>query len=347
MLTGPEGRFDVGGAPPLSVVMPVCNARRFLDDAVGSVLAQTFADFEFVVFDDASEDGTAGALREWARRDRRIRLVGSPRRLGLSGSSNAAVRAARAPLVARMDADDVAHPERLARQLAVMRARPEVVLAGTLCEGIDAAGRRVRPRDRWRLVRASLYPPFPHGSAVFRRAAFEEVGGYREDCAGWEDQDLFLRLSRRGPVVVLPEPLYLYRYHVSNSTGSTPIEHRARLYGVRELCLAEFRAGRDYTALLAEAARWNGAAPRATADALYQTGAMRLWAGQAPDILGDALRPGALGASARSLLAFGLAAWGRVSPASLRRALHAFISARDLLAGRLVKDGSPYEWRLK
>jgi len=335
-----------GGAPPLSVVMPVRNGRRFLDEAVRSVLAQTFNDFEFVVLDDASDDGTTELLRRWARRDARVRLVESARPLGLSGSSNAVVRASRAPLVARMDADDVAHPERLARQLAVMRARPNVALCGTLCEGIDAAGRRVRPRDRWGLVRASLYPPFPHGSAMFRRAAFERVGGYREECAGWEDQDLFLRLSRLGPALVLPEPLYLYRYHCDNTTGGTPVEHRARLYGVRGLCLAEFRAGRDYSALLSELASWNGAAPRATADALYQTGAMRLWAGRPPGILADALRPGALGLKPRALLALTLAVWGRVSPASLRLSLRAFIRARDAVAGRRLKDGEPCEWRL-
>jgi len=346
MLTEPMGRNEDDG-PALSVVMPVRDARPFLDECVRSVLAQTFRDFEFVILDDASTDGSAEALRGWARRDARIRLVESGRRLGLSGSSNAVVREARAPLVARMDADDVAHPERLARQLAVLRAEPGVVLVGTLCEGIDAAGRRVRPRDRWRLVRASLYPPFPHGSVTFRRAAFEAAGGYREECAGWEDQDLFLRLSRLGRVVVLPETLHFYRYHVANSTGGSPVEHRARLYGVRRACLAEFRAGRDYARLLAGAASLNGAAPRATAEALYQTGAMRLWAGHPPGILGEALKPGALGLGPRALLTLALAAWGRVSPATLRLSLRLFIRARDLLAGRRVKDGSPCEWRLK
>jgi glycosyltransferase involved in cell wall biosynthesis len=333
--------------PGLSVVMPVRNARPFLDEAVQSILTQTFRDFELVAFDDASEDGSAEALRGWARRDARVRVVESRRPLGLSGSSEAVVRASRAPLVARMDADDVAHPERLARQVEVLRARPEVVLVGTLCEGIDAAGRRVRPRDRWRLVRASLYPPFPHGSAMFRREAFEAAGGYREDCAGWEDQDLFLRLSRRGRVVVLPETLYFYRYHVSNSTGGSPVEHRARLYGVRRRCFEEFSAGRDYEGVLTEAAALNGGGPRAGADALYQTGAMRLWAGHAPDILRAALRRGALDLSTRSLLALTLAVWGHVSPRSLRLSLRSFIRARDLLAGWRVKDGSPCEWRLR
>nr|MDQ3803463.1 glycosyltransferase [Acidobacteriota bacterium] len=79
-----EGRAQ-GATPEVSVVMPVRDGRAFLDESVGSILAQTFRDFEFVILDDASLDGTAEALREWARRDARIRVIESPRRLGLSG----------------------------------------------------------------------------------------------------------------------------------------------------------------------------------------------------------------------------------------------------------------------
>jgi len=335
-------------APRLSVVMPVRNGLPFLDESVRSILRQTFDDFELVVLDDASTDGTLGALREWARRDSRFRVYHSARRLGLSGSSNFVVERARAPVVARMDADDVAHPERLARQFEAMRGLPDVVLVGTLSEGIDAAGRRVRPRDRWRLLRSSAFPPFPHGSAMFRRAAFDAVGGYREECANWEDQDLFLRLTRRGRVVVLPETLYYYRYHFTNSTGGLSVERLAHIYAVRSLCLEEFSTGHDYEGVLEQAAAApNGSGPKATADALYQTGAMRLWAGRPPAILGDTLRHGGLRLGGRGLMALALAVWGGVSPASLRASLRSFIRARDLIAGRRMKDGSPREWRLR
>jgi glycosyltransferase involved in cell wall biosynthesis len=185
-------------SPSVSVVMPVHNALPFLDESVASILNQTLADFEFVILDDASTDGSADALRRWAQKDGRIRLFRSGRNLGLAGSSNFVVRHARAPFVARMDADDVSHPERLRRQWEVLRGRPDVALVGTLFEGIDAGGRRVRPRDRWRLARRSVFPPFPHGSVMFRREVFDEVGGYREACAGWEDHDLFLRIIRAG-----------------------------------------------------------------------------------------------------------------------------------------------------
>ena len=332
-----------GGTPAVSVVMPVHNALPYLDECVRSILGQTFLDFEFVILDDASTDGSAEALRRWSGADGRIRLFESRQKLGPSGSSNCVVRHARAPLVARMDADDVAHPERLARQTEVFRRSPEVVLVGSLSEGIDARGARVRPRDRSRLVRRSLYPPFPHGSAMFRRSAFDEVGGYREACAKWEDQDLFLRMARRGRTAVLPEALIYYRYHTTNTSGELP-DRDERLHALRERCLEEFRAGRDYARLL-EVGGAEVASPRARAEALYMAGAMRLWAGGRPGILGPAFRGGPLGRSRRAMLTRLMAAWGHVSPSSLRHALRCLIRAHDLLAARHVKDGGVYDWR--
>src|SRR6266849_4896317 len=152
--------------PLISVVMPVYNALPFLDESIRSILEQTLSDFEFVILDDASTDGSVERLREWSPRDGRIRLHESRQRLGLSGSSNAVVAKARAPIVARMDADDIAHPDRLRRQWNIMESRPDVAVIGALCNGIDASGREVRPRDRWRLLRRSVFIPFPHGSAM-------------------------------------------------------------------------------------------------------------------------------------------------------------------------------------
>src|ERR1051325_8575515 len=115
--------------PPLSVVMPVHNAQRFLNESIGSIVNQTFSAFEFIILDDASTDGSAKILREWERRDNRIRVFTSERNLGLSRSSNAVVSKARAPLVARMDADDISHPGRLKRQTEIFQTQPDVVAA--------------------------------------------------------------------------------------------------------------------------------------------------------------------------------------------------------------------------
>ena len=329
--------------PSVSVVMPVHNALPFLDESVASILNQTLADFEFVILDDASTDGSADALRRWAQKDGRIRLFRSGRNLGLAGSSNFVVRHARAPFVARMDADDVSHPERLRRQWEVLRGRPDVALVGTLFEGIDAGGRRVRPRDRWRLARRSVFPPFPHGSVMFRREVFDGVGGYREACAGWEDQDLFLRIIGRGRVVVLTDALYRYRFQVNSVTAA---RRAAEVIGLRHRCLAELTSGRDYSRLLAEAES-NGHDPDAFADALYLRGSARLWAGHPPAVLGLMCRREAFGLRPRFIRTLVWAAWAAVSPESLRLFLRSLIRARDFLASYRVKDGGLYEWRLK
>ena len=143
-------------APFLSVVMPVHNALPFLDESIGTIVNQTFTDFEFVIMDDGSTDGSERVLRAWEKKDDRIRVFQSDHKLGLAGSSNLVVSKARGRLIARMDADDISHPDRLRRQREVFKSRDDVVVVGTLCEGIDAKGRPVRPRDRWRLVRTNL-----------------------------------------------------------------------------------------------------------------------------------------------------------------------------------------------
>ena len=300
--------------PSISVVMPVHNALPFLHQSIASILEQSFGDFEFVILDDASTDGSTELLREWSLRDKRIRLHKSIQRLGLSGSSNAVVLKSRAPLVARMDADDIAHPDRLRRQWDVLKDRSDVALIGTLCNGINADGKEVRPRDRWRLVRRSSYIPFPHGSAMFRREVFDQVGGYDESAAGGEDRDLFLRMASHGRVLTLPDVLYSYRYHANNATLFNGLNK------IRE-------NGNELAAL-------------------YMLGAMRLWAGDPPMLLDPMLKNKSLKWNLRTLMVLASAMWGHVSPSSLRVFLCTSIRARDLLAGLRVKDGRPYEWRL-
>ncbi len=303
--------------PLISVVMPVYNALPFLDDSISSILEQTFREFEFVILDDASTDGSLARLREWAAHDERIRVHESDKRLGLSGSSNAVVAHARATIVARMDADDVAHPKRLERQWEVIQSSPDVAVVGTLCNGIDARGREVRPRDRWRLVRRSKYIPFPHGSAMFRREMFDQVGGYDEAAVGAEDQELFTRMATQGRIVTLPDILYSYRYHANNATLFNGVRAVAENHSPNGDSLAAY----------------------------YMLGAMRLWAGEPPMLLQPMLKQKSVGWNPKSLLILGSALWGHVSPVTLKVFLRGSIRVRDLLAGIKVKDGKPYEWR--
>jgi glycosyltransferase involved in cell wall biosynthesis len=303
--------------PQLSVVMPVHNAGRFLADAIGSVLDQTFREFEFVILDDASTDGSFDVARRWAGRDDRIRLERSGTNLGLAGSSNAVVDLARSDVIARMDADDVSHPNRLGRQWQTLSDRPDASLVGTLADGIDARGRRVRPRDRWRVVRRSRWSPFPHGSVMFRRAAFESIGGYRE-VADPEDYDLYLRMATTGALITLPDLLYHYRYHNENATT------------LRDRPTARPRAA--------------GAETRVS-NPHYARGSVRLWAGGSPGVFRDLLdeRSGRWTPLRVGMLAW--AAWGHLSPASLRWSLRCLATARDGVCSCWVKDGEGYEWR--
>ena len=310
-------RVNLMANPLISVVMPVHNAIPFLNESITSILGQTLSDFEFVILDDASTDGSVELLREWSLRDKRIRLHENKRRMGVSGSSNEVVSKARASIIARMDADDISHPERLKRQWGIIESRPDVAVIGTLCVGIDASGREVRPRDRWRLVRRSIYIPFPHGSAMFRRSVFDLVGGYDERAAGGEDQDLFLRMAARGRVLTLPDILYRYRYHSSNAT---------LLNGKRAVGEVHSRNG-DALA------------------AFYMLGAMRLWAGHPPMLLQPLLEKKSLKWNYRTLMILASAIWGHISPPTLRGFLRSSIRVRDLLASMRVKDGRPYEWR--
>jgi glycosyltransferase involved in cell wall biosynthesis len=254
--------MTVTANPLISVVMPVYNALPFLDESIGSILKQTLRDFEFVILDDASTDGSLELLREWSLRDERIQLHETKRRFGVSGSSNAVVSKARASIVARMDADDIAHPDRLRRQWNIIKSHPDVAVIGALCNGIDASGREVRPRDRWRLVRRSAHIPFPHGSAMFRREVFEQVGGYDEAAAGGEDEDLFSRMAARGRVLTLPDVLYSYRYHSSNATLFNGLRAVGENHSQNGDALAAF----------------------------YMLGAMRLWAGNPPMLLEPMLK---------------------------------------------------------
>ena len=195
--------------PRVSVLMSVRNGERWVGEAVDSILGQTFDDLEFIVVDDGSTDST-GAILE-ARKDPRLRVIHQPPS-GLTTSLNRAWRLSGAALLARMDADDVAHPDRLARQVTFLDAHPEVGLLGTGCHEIsesrEVIGVIVPPEDDAAIRRVLIRKnPFVHSSVMLRRAALEAAGGYDESLPVAQDYDLWLRMSRLTRMANLPEPL--------------------------------------------------------------------------------------------------------------------------------------------
>lgn len=202
--------------PAVAVVMPVHNGEAFLSQAVESILAQGFGNFEFIVVDDASSDCSFDVLQQFS--DERLTVIRNQVNRGVAESLNIGIAQAKAPLIARMDADDLAHPDRLKLQVEFMANQPGVVLLGTEAERIDASGRVTRyikrlysdVEIRWHLLTAN---PFIHPSVVFRADAFRQTGGYEPALRCAQDYDLWCRLSLLGKCANLPQCLLSYRFH--------------------------------------------------------------------------------------------------------------------------------------
>jgi len=217
------------GAPAVSVLMAVRDGAPWVADAVESVLAQTLSELELIVIDDGSEDRTPEILR--GIDDVRLIVERGPRR-GLTHSLRRAVELARAPLLARLDADDVAEPDRLARQRHFLGSRPDIGLLGGGAREIDAAGRVVRtvvpPTDdatlRRRLIRDN---PFVHSSITMRRDAYERAGGYDANVPVAQDYDLWMRMSRVTRLANLPEVVVVRRL-VATRVGIARDDDRLR-----------------------------------------------------------------------------------------------------------------------
>ncbi len=321
--------------------MPVRNALPYLDAAVRSILDQSFGDFEFLIYDDASTDGSTQRLREWARKDARIELFEGKQQLGPALSSREIAAKATAPLVARMDADDLSHPQRLRRQVELLVARPDVGLVASLCEVIDAQGQFLRTPEYWRLERQSCYAPFPHGSITYRKQVYDRAGGYRAECEYWEDQDLVVRMARLAPLLVIPESLYQNRLTLRSTRVTSDHERVERAVDLMYRSMSALEQRGSYDALLtAEASRPGKYDPRV----FIAAGSLLLWAGGKPHVFGRLLQRARLGLNPASLAAFVWTAWGTLNPASLRFVLMQMLKLRNRRAAR-SSSGEPVLWQ--
>lgn len=332
-------------APRVSVVLPAHNARRFIDAAVRSIVEQTFTDIELVIVDDASTDGTTEMLRDWARKDSRIRLFEVEENLGLTPAANYVLERARADLIARMDADDISHPDRIRREVEALDQNPEAVAVGTLWIGIDESGSVVRPRDRWRLLRGRPYAPFPHGSTMVRREAFEKVGHYR-NAWYWEDFDLYLRLQRLSPFLVIPDALFSYRIHRASSRIIASPHEFAHALDLLDRCIDEFRNGRDYSPLLEEPVPPAPADYRVPARLLFIYGSSELWSGHRPKIIRDLIRNRVFPTSMYGIRIWAFGTIGFLFPKIFRKLLQGIVWIRDLVATPLL-GREPRPWRFE
>lgn len=254
----------------ISVLLSAFNAAETIEVALDSILDQTHREFELVVIDDGSSDGTGNIIDAVAAKDDRVRAV-HQENAGLVVSLNRGLELCRHEFVARMDADDRAWPERLELQGAYLAANPHVVAVGSQTRIIDGTGRPLRqgwyPTDP-SAAKASLKTasPFAHPAVMMRRSAATSVGGYRAAFVHAEDYDLWLRLGELGDLVNLPQVLLDYRVHGNNtstrhameqafSTAAAWLAHLLRLSGRADHLSLLDRAVRpeDLAALLRDA----------------------------------------------------------------------------------------------
>lgn len=210
-------------APPVSIIMSNYNVDGYLAEAVDSMLGQTFGDFEFIVIDDGSTDGSIEIMRDYARRDKRI-VFKARENKGLPATLNEAARMARSEYLARMDPDDISLPTRLAKQFAFMNAHPDVANVGSRVILIDPYGVTIKPTNHpltheeidrdlllgigWAIV---------HPAAFIRKSALERCGGYNESYRTSQDMECWLRMAEIGRLANIEEPLLKYRQHLASA----------------------------------------------------------------------------------------------------------------------------------
>lgn len=204
--------------PAISVIMSIYNQwnREYLDQAVMSVLRQTFGDFEFIIYNDGSDRIVYEYLQKYAAMDDRILLINNPENHGLAYSLNTCINVARGKYLARMDDDDICAPERLAVQYEYMEKHPEITYTGCNAKLIDENGvwgYRTMPSDP---VKQSFlrFSPFIHPTVMIRRNIFETQEAYRSSKETWrcEDYELFMRLMKLGyRGHNIQEELFFYR----------------------------------------------------------------------------------------------------------------------------------------
>ena len=235
--------------PCLSILLPFRNAAATLPECLLSIQRQSLTNYELLAVDDHSSDASRSLLQQVAARDSRIRLLSNPGQ-GLVSALNHGLQRAATPLIARMDADDRMHPERLRLQYRYLQRHHEIALLGCATRIFPTHGLRAGIREyvRWqngcngpRQIADEIYieSPFAHPSVMFRRAPVMRLGGYREGLFP-EDYDLWLRLHRAGVgMAKLPQTLLDWRDYPERTSRVDPRCSRAAFDALRARYLAK------------------------------------------------------------------------------------------------------------
>jgi GT2 family glycosyltransferase len=248
------------GAPVVSVIIPVHNGGRWVGEAMDSILGQTLSELELLMVDDGSTDDSVAQIESRAAQDARVRLFRQSH-AGAAAALNLALASARTPLMARLDADDVAHTSRLERQVAFLAEHPEVGAVGAWAIDIDAKGRlrgRRQPETDPQVLRQLLLRrnPFIHSAVTARTDIVRRVGGYRRAFDIAEDYDLWLRVAEVSDLANVPEFLVSYRVHDLGSGARSPLRQAFSARLARRSAMARRQTGVDPAAGLDAPPDW-------------------------------------------------------------------------------------------
>jgi len=233
--------------PLVSVVMPVYNTEKYLAEAIESILAQTLTDFEFIIVDDGSSDGSPAISRSYAERDSRIRLIELPENLGDGPARGAGLAAAGGEYVAWQDSDDISPPDRLDKQARFLQCNPEIGAVGVYARSVTADLQPLHNREqptRHAQIMLGHYvgawsEAFTYAALMTRRKLLLEAGGYDFSLAYCSDCDLMTRLFGRTTFANIPEHLYIHRRRPGQRTTHDNPQPARDLSETRHLCGAK------------------------------------------------------------------------------------------------------------
>jgi glycosyltransferase involved in cell wall biosynthesis len=201
---------------PITVLLPVYNGEKHLDEAIDSVLSQSYSEFEFLIINDGSFDNTDNIIRKYAESDPRIRYIENEKNLGLVESLNRGLGLARGKYIARMDADDICHPERFQKQIDFMESHPEIAICGTSFQSFGSSNTtHIYPRDHEAIKAGLLFGSCICHPSVFMRTDFikEYEINYLKETFPAEDYKIWVKAAKNGQLHNLPDILLQYREH--------------------------------------------------------------------------------------------------------------------------------------
>ncbi len=208
---------------PVSVLMPVFNSEKYLDFAIESILSQTFKDFEFIIIDDGSVDSSWKIVREYAKRDSRIKPLRNKCNLRTTLTLNKGLKRAEGKYIVRMDADDWSYPDRIEKQFRFMEGHPEIGVSGgviEICdERLNVLNKRGYPlTDKKVREKIFRYSPFAHPATIWKGEVLKKVGGYNENLPLSQDYELYFRVGKVAKFGNLNKILLKLRTHNDSSS---------------------------------------------------------------------------------------------------------------------------------